>query len=47
MKIHMDIDCSSLDDLKSARATIDRLITEREQMDRDKAIAAHYMKCGQ
>lgn len=31
MKLHMDIDCTSLDDLKSAKATIDRLIQEHEE----------------
>lgn len=40
MKLHLDIDCTSLDDLKSARATIDRLIQEVESKQKEKAEVA-------
>jgi hypothetical protein len=41
MKLHLDINCASLDDLKSARATIERLIQEHEErQDNDKFVKA-------
>jgi hypothetical protein len=37
MKLHLDIDCTSLDDLKSARATIERLIADHEDREKQQA----------